>query len=132
MVNFLIINVKILGIMKNLNEMLGNVLVGSKSKSEFSVNSILFEILKDGKKLDRNELKLEMLKFRFESKFGKFEDKHFQDVEMIKEIQKLEIVSRNSIDTIISKNNRSFIFKDIKGFENVKVVLENGKYFLNK
>jgi esterase/lipase len=115
--------------MKNLNEMLVNV-IGVKSKEGFSVNSVLFEILKDGKKLSREELKLEMLKFRFISKFGEFKDEYFKDEKMLDEIKKLSVVSRNSIDSIISKNNSNFIFKDIKGFEKCKVVLENNKYFI--
>ena len=34
------------------------------------------------------------------------------------------------VDTIISKINKMFIFKDIKGFESKKVVLENELYFI--
>jgi hypothetical protein len=117
-------------VMKNLDGLLSEVLGVSKSKEGFSVNSVLFEILKDGKKLSREELKLEMLKFRFISKFGEFKDEYFKDVKMLEEIKKLGVVSRNSIDTIISKNNRDFIFKDIKGFEKCKINLENGKYFI--
>lgn len=115
--------------MKNLDVLLNEV-TGSKSKDGFSINSVLFEILKDGKKLTRDELKNEMLKFRFISKHGEFKEEHFKDVKMLEEIKKLSVTSRNSIDTIISKNNNSFIFKDIKGFEKSKVILENGKYFI--
>jgi len=91
----------------------------------------LFNILENGKKLSRIELKVEMFKLRFKEKFGiEFENKFFEDVKFKDDILKLSIVSRNSIDTIISKNNSNFIFKDIKGFENKKVVLENDKYFI--
>ena len=115
--------------MKNLDLLLSEV-VGKSVKTGFSVNSVLFEILKEGKKLSREELKMEMLKFRFKEKYGEMNESHFKDVKMVEEIKKLSVTSRNSIDTIISKNNSSFIFKDIKGFERSKVVLENGKYFI--
>jgi hypothetical protein len=115
--------------MKNL-EVLLSELVGKSAKTGFSVNSVLFEILKGGNKLTRDELKMEMLKFRFVSEYGELKEEHFKDEKMIEVIKKLSVTSRNSIDTIISKNNNSFIFKDIKGFETKKVVLENGRYFI--
>lgn len=112
--------------MKNFNE-----LFESKSKSGLSVNSMLFNILGSGKKLSRFELKVEMFKLRFKEKFGiEFDNKFFDDVKYKDDIVKLSVVSRNSIDTIISKNNKMFIFKDIKGFEKSKVVLENELYFI--
>jgi len=116
--------------MKNLNEMLGSIIVKNNSKEGLSVNSVIFEILKDGKKLSREELKMEMLKLRFINKFGEFKDEYFKDEKMIEEIKKLSVVSRNSVDSIISKNNRDFIFKDIKGFESKRIKFENNKYFI--
>lgn len=103
----------------------------SKKSSGLSVNSMLFNILNGGKKLSRKGLKLEMFKLRFKEKFGvEYKDEMFNDVKYKEEILKLVVVSRNSIDTIISKNNKMFIFKDIKGFENKKVVVENELYFI--
>ena len=112
--------------MKNLES-----LFESKVKSGLSVNSMLFNILGSGKKLSRKGLKLEMFKLRFKEKFGvEYKDEMFNDIKYKDEILKLVVVSRNSIDTIISKNNKMFIFKDIKGFESKKVVLENELYFI--
>jgi hypothetical protein len=120
----------IIDIMKNLDLVLEGI-VGKSVKSGFSVNSVLFEILKGGKKLSREELKMEMLKFRLKEKFGDLEKVDFNDKVIKEDVIKLSVTSRNSIDTIISKNNSSYIFKDIAGFEKHKVVLESGKYFLN-
>lgn len=115
--------------MKNLDLVLEGI-VGKSVKSGFSVNSVLFEILKGGKKLSREELKMEMLKFRLKEKFGDLEKVDFANKEIKEEVVKLSVTSRNSIDTIISKNNSNFIFKDIAGFEKCKVILDGGKYFI--
>jgi len=115
--------------MKNLDLLLEGI-VGKNVKSGISVNSMLFNILENGKKLSREELKMEMLKLRLKEKFGELEKINFEDVKIKEEVIKLSVVSRNSIDSIISKNNRDFIFKDIKGFEKKKVLIENGKYFI--
>ena len=73
---------------------------------------------------------MEMLKLRLKEKFGDIEKLDFSNKDIIEDVKKLSVVSRNSIDSIISKNNRDFIFKDIKGFEKKKVLIENGKYFI--
>lgn len=112
--------------MKTLNELFAS----TKNSSELNVNKIMFEILKSGKKLTRNELKIEMFKKRFELETKVIWDDKFLNNEKYKKIiDKLAITSRNSIDTFISKNNREDLFVDFG--VNEKMKFENDKYFLN-
>lgn len=111
--------------MKTLNDLFKS----TKNASETNVNKIMFEILKDGKKLTRQELKIEMFKKRFEmDQKVVWSDKFLEDAKYAKTIEKLAITSRNSIDTFISKNNREALFVDF-GFAD-KMKLEGDKYFL--
>ena len=82
------------------------------------------------KLFSRDDLKLEILKVRLILEFKSLDKLDFEKNYDV--IKSLSVKSRNSIDTFISKNNREFIFKDIKDNETVKIMLINGKYKLSK
>jgi len=112
--------------MKNLKELFES----KKSNSEINVNKIMLEILKNGKKLTRTDLKIEMFKVRFEIKNKiAWKDEYLNDKKFDEIVKKLLIESRNSIDTLISKNNSKSLFIEF-GIED-KIQKSNDLYFLN-
>lgn len=115
--------------MKNLNDLLKE-LTKSTTKNTFDANGSLLTILKSGSK-SREELKLEMLKIRIKDFYGTLEV-DFENQEIVEKIKKLSVTSRNSIDTLISKNNSNFLFENYIGYEKTKIELINNKYSLSK
>ena len=109
-----------------------NLFLGKKESVKLDVNLMMVEILKTGKSFDRNEIKMEIFKYRFKYLNGfDFVEKDYLDGKYSKEmINELMIKSRNGFDSWISKNNRENVLKGFEGFEDKKVVCLNGKYLI--
>ena len=105
-------------------------LQSSKSQKGFDAVQNLFTILKSGPK-DRNQLKKEMWLERIKIEFKNLEP-DLSKKEVLTKVQELYVTSRNSIDTLISKNNSKFLFENIKGQETTKIILTNGLFRLSK